>query len=103
MRYNSRFTDDENIENFGKSSDIATLTKDIADTIRAIAIQHPTKKHILFGMFGNPDESSFCLPSKVKISKVARDIGVKYIEAYTFYKQTIQQTFKERFAVKMEA
>lgn len=98
MRYHCRFVDGEDIEKYSnKIEDTTILTKDIADTIRAIAKKYPKKKHILYGMFGNPNKSSFCLPTKVKMSKVARDIGAEYSDVYTFYKKVVQKIFNERF------
>jgi RNA polymerase sigma factor (sigma-70 family) len=97
IRHASHFVDTENIENYGEPENAAILSQDIAATIREIAEKYPTKKHILFGMFGNPDSEEFCLPTKVKLSKVARDIGVKYSEAYTFYRKVVKEAFKERF------
>lgn len=96
-RYNNRFVADENIENHGKSNDVPILTNDIAETIRVIAKKFPKKRRILYGMFGNPDKSNFCLPAKIRLSKVAREIDVKYSVVYTFYKK-VQMMFKERFA-----
>jgi RNA polymerase sigma factor (sigma-70 family) len=98
LRYLSRFTDDEHIETYSSKENSEVLAKDIAETIRIIAKKYPKKRKILYGMFGNPDRADFCLPTKVKISKVARAIGVKYSEAYTFYKKIVQETFKYRFA-----
>ena len=102
IRYASRFAEGENIENFSQPKDAAILSKDIVATIREIAKQHPDKKQILVGMFGDPDGEDFCLPTRVRLSQAARDTGMKYSEAYTFYRKIVRKTFKERF-VRREA
>ena len=98
LRHASRFVDGEHIENFSGRASSAILAKDITATIREIGEKYPDKKNILFGMFGDPDKEEFCLPTKVKISQVARAVDVEYADAYSFYRNVVQETFKQRFA-----
>ena len=104
LRYTSRFADGENIEECSRATeDASVLVDDIADTIREIAAAHPAKKKILYAMLGNPDKKDFCLPHKVKIASVVKDTGVKYGDAYLFYKNVVRKAFKERFSIEMNS
>ncbi len=99
IRHCSRFTGDEDIERFGETRD-EMLAEDITGVIRYIAEKYPTKKKILFSMFGDPDNESFCLPSNFKLSQVSRDTGIKYCEVYTFFNKAIKPIFQEFFLQK---
>jgi len=89
----------DHIENYpNPNKDNTVLADDITDTICRLVEENPGKRRIIYAIFGNPKNKRFCLPSKVNLAQAAQAAGVKYHEAYLFYKGVVQKMFEERFA-----
>ena len=75
-----------------------TLSLDITEVVRELISKNPTKKEIIFAMFGgNPDEGELLLPSHISIADVARKLKVEYATVYNFYYSKVQPLFHRRF------
>lgn len=97
----SRFTSDYVInDNSMTVGPASTLSLDITEVVRELAVKYPTKKRIIYTMFGgNPDEDKeLMLPSRIKCAEIAEKLDMEYMTVYTFYKNKVRPLFIERFS-----
>lgn len=78
--------------------DQSMLRLDIARCIRELATEYPQKKKFVFELLGDPDCSSYHVPSTLVITEAAKASGLEYHDAYMFYKHKVVPYFKEQFA-----
>ena len=77
---------------------VGLLRMDIFDAVGELVKQHPDKKELIMGMFGNPDRSGFKVPSKVMVAEAAERAGMGRPLAMEFFKSVVQPFFIRRFS-----
>jgi RNA polymerase sigma factor (sigma-70 family) len=96
---NSRFDSDIVVgDNTSVVAPASTLSLDITNVVRELISKYPTKKKIIFTMFGgNPDEGELMLPSHISIADVAKKTNMEYMTVYSFYYNKVRPLFQRRF------
>jgi DNA-directed RNA polymerase specialized sigma24 family protein len=77
---------------------VSLLTLDVRDAVKALFDMYPERKTLLRMILGGtPEEGIIFSRGRMDIADMAREAGVKYSDAYTFYRDVVRPFFKNRF------